>query len=191
MKNLIVRTITGLLFVAAIVVSFFDPIAMTALFALVTGLCMWEYSGLVNEMENVHVNRFISTVAGVYFFIATMAFCSGTVSSASVYIPYLLTVVYLFVSEIYANTKNAVYDLAHTMLGQMYIALPMSMINVLAFNITVEGDVVTIHCCHYRSSSSCGQTIPVPIALARCLGNTSCFREYLRQNHGRALLEEQ
>lgn len=142
MKNLIVRTITGLLFVAAIVVSFFDPIAMTALFALVTGLCMWEYSGLVNEMENVHVNRFISTVAGVYFFIATMAFCSGTVSSASIYIPYLLTVVYLFVSEIYANTKNAVYDLAHTMLGQMYIALPLSMINVLAFNITVEGEVV-------------------------------------------------
>ena len=71
-----------------------------------------------------------------------MAFCSGTVSSASVYIPYLLTVVYLFVSEIYANTKNAVYDLAHTMLGQMYIVLPMSMINVLAFNVTVEGDVV-------------------------------------------------
>ena len=39
MKNFIARTITGILFVAAVVVSFLDPVAMIALFCLVTGRC--------------------------------------------------------------------------------------------------------------------------------------------------------
>ena len=40
MKNLIVRTITGVLFVAAIVTCFLRPEAMILLFALVTGLTL-------------------------------------------------------------------------------------------------------------------------------------------------------
>ena len=38
MKNLIVRTITGVFFVAAIIVGFLNAQAMVALFALITGL---------------------------------------------------------------------------------------------------------------------------------------------------------
>ena len=142
MKNLIVRSITGVFFVAAIVVCFMEPAAMEFLFALVTGLSIWEYCGLVNNVKGVQVNRFISTVAGVYFFLAVGGFCSGLVPTAAVFIPYLLTIVYLFISELYAKTENAVNDLAYTMLGQMYIALPFSTINVLAFNVAADGSVV-------------------------------------------------
>ena len=70
MKNFIVRTITGVFFVAAIVVSFLNPLAMVFLFALVTGLTIWEFCGLVNERPYVQVNQFISTVAGMYLFLA-------------------------------------------------------------------------------------------------------------------------
>ena len=142
MKNLIVRSITGIFFVAAIVVCFREPIAMEALFALVTGLSIWEYSGLVNEVKGVHINRFISTVAGVYFFLAVGGFCCDIVPTAAVFIPYLLTVIYLFISELYTKTENAINNWAYTMLGQMYIALPFSTINVLAFNATADGNVV-------------------------------------------------
>lgn len=141
MKNLIVRSITGVFFVAAIVVCFMRPIAMEFLFALVTGLTIWEYCGLVNEVNGVQVNRFISTVAGVYFFLAVGCFCSGMIQSGAVFIPYLLTIVYLFISELYMKTENAINDWAYTMLGQMYIALPFSTINVLAFNATPDGNV--------------------------------------------------
>ena len=61
MKNLIVRSITGILFVAIIVVSFMGPFEMELLFALVTGLTIWEYCGLVNNMKGVQVNPLIST----------------------------------------------------------------------------------------------------------------------------------
>lgn len=142
MKNLIVRSITGIFFVTAIVVCFMDPFAMEFLFALVTGLSIWEYTGLVNNVKGVQVNRMISMIAGVYLFIAVGGFCSGIVPTGAVFIPYLLTIVYMFVSELYAKTENAVNDWAYTMLGQMYIALPLSTINVLAFNSTPDGGVV-------------------------------------------------
>ena len=142
MKNLIVRTITGIFFVVAVVVCFLRPVAMEFLFALVTGLSLWEYCGLVNTVKGVSVNRFISTIAGVYFFLAVGGFCSGVVPTGAVFIPYLLTIVYLFIGELYTKADNAINNWAHTMLGQMYIALPFSTINVLAFNATPDGGIV-------------------------------------------------
>ena len=73
-KNLVIRSITGVFFVMCMVSCFLNPRAMVILFALITGLSIWEYCGLVNQKENVTVNRFISTVAGVYFFLAVAGF---------------------------------------------------------------------------------------------------------------------
>lgn len=132
MKNLITRSITGVIFVTAIVVCFMRPEAMILLFALVTGLTVWEYTGIVNGIENVCVSRFLATVAAVYFFLGMAGFCAGIVPSA-VFIPYLLTVVYMFIAELYTKAPNPINNWAYTMLSQMYIALPFAMVNVLAF----------------------------------------------------------
>lgn len=134
-KNFIVRTITGTLFVAIMVAGLLNPRAMVFLFALITGLSMWEYTGLVNGIDDVRVNRFISTVAGVYLFLAVAAWRMGVVANFIIVVPYLLTIVYLFVSGLFTCNKNPVADWAYTMLGQMYVALPLSMINILAFEV--------------------------------------------------------
>lgn len=140
-KNLIIRAITGAVFVAIMVVGIsFRPDVMILLFAAITGLTIWEFTGLVNQSENVAVNRFISTAAGIYFFLAVAGYCSGLTPSAA-FVPYLLTVVYLLVSELYLNQTNPINNWAYTMLSQMYIALPFSMINVLAFRSTPNGNV--------------------------------------------------
>jgi phosphatidate cytidylyltransferase len=139
MKNFIVRTITAVFFVAAIVCCFLRPLAMVLLFALVTGLTIWEFTGLVNDRENVSVNRMISTVAGVYFFFAMAGFNSG-ITSAAVFIPYLVTLIYLMVAELYLKQTDPIHDWAYTMMSQLYIALPFSMINVLAFR-SVGSDI--------------------------------------------------
>ena len=132
MKNFIVRTITGVFFVAAIVVSFLNPLAMVFLFALVTGLTIWEFCGLVNERPYVQVNQFISTVAGMYLFLAMAGHCSGRTPD-TVFIPYLITIIYLLIAELYLKAKDPINNWAYTMLPQLYIALPFSMLNVLAF----------------------------------------------------------
>ena len=114
MKNFIIRTITGVIFVAAIVASFLRPEAMVLLFSIVTGLTIWEFTGLVNERENVTIN----------------------------FIPYLITIIYLLIAELYLKQDDPVQDWAYTMLSQMYIALPFSMLNVLAFTSDSSGVVV-------------------------------------------------
>nr|WP_036888838.1 phosphatidate cytidylyltransferase [Hoylesella enoeca] len=136
-----VRTITGVLFIAIMVSGFLRPQAMVFLFSLITGLTIWEYCSLVNELKTVTVNRFIATVAGVYFFLAVAGINSGYIQTNGVFVPYLLTIVYLFVSELYTRNENAIHDWAYTMLSQMYIALPFSMINVLAFRQAPDGDI--------------------------------------------------
>jgi len=144
MKNLIVRTITGAIFVAAVVASFLRPEAMVLLFSVVTGLTVWEFTGLVNERPAVTVNRFISTVAAVYFFFSMTYFCSdlyGGSAKSVVFIPYLVTVVYLLVAELYAKQADPINNWAYTMLSQMCIALPFSLLNVLAFTATPDGQV--------------------------------------------------
>lgn len=138
MKNLIARTITGVLFVACVVASFFNPLAMTVLFALVTCLSVWEFSGLVNQREGVTVNRFITTTAACYFYLAMAGFSSG-ITPPTVFIPYLITIVYLLVAELYAKQPDPINNWAYTMMSQLYIALPFSLLNVLAFHNTADG----------------------------------------------------
>ena len=144
MKNFIIRTITGVIFVAAIVASFMRPEAMVLLFSIVTGMTVWEFTGLVNQRKSVNVNRFISTVAGVYFFYAMTYYCSDMyagVAKSVVFIPYLVTIVYMLIAELYLKQEDPIQDWAYTMLAQMYVALPFSLLNVLAFNATSQGMV--------------------------------------------------
>lgn len=138
MNNFIVRTITGILFVAVIVCSFLRPEAMVLLFALITGLTIWEFTGLVNDRGGITVNRMISTVAGVYFFLAMAGYCSEITPSA-VFIPYLITLIYLLVAELYLKQEDPIHDWAYTMMSQLYIALPFSLLNVLAFHQSEAG----------------------------------------------------
>ena len=140
MNNFIVRTITGVLFVAVLVCSFLRPQTMVLLFSLITGLTIWEFTGLVNNREKVTVNRLISTVAGVYFFFAVAGFSSDLTPSA-VFIPYLVSIIYLMVAELYLKNEDPIHDWAYTMMAQLYIALPFSLLNTLAFHSTPQGFV--------------------------------------------------
>lgn len=138
-KNLITRSITGILFVAIMVTSFLQSFNMIVVFALITGLATWEFTGLVNEYKHVNVNQRITTVAGVYFFLAVAGVNSGAIQTNAVFVPYLLTIIYLFISGLYTKSSDSVNDWAYTMLSQMYIALPLSTINVIAFRQAADG----------------------------------------------------
>ena len=133
MKNFITRAVSGVIFVAIMVFGLaFNAMAMMFLFSIITGMTVWEYTGLINERKSVSVNRFITTAAGVYLFLAVAGFCSG-ITPPTIFIPYLLTIVYLFISELYLKQEDPINDWAYTMLSQMYIALPFATINMLAF----------------------------------------------------------
>ena len=133
MNNLILRALTGIVFVAVLVGgTLFSPITFTVLFAAITGLTVWEFSTNVNNHAGASVNRLINTVAAVYLFVAFGGFCADYVPSKA-FIPYLISVVYLLVSELYLKKPDPLKNWAYAFASQMYVALAFSLLNVLAF----------------------------------------------------------
>lgn len=133
MKNLITRSLTGIAFVAILTGGIlWGSVSFQLLFTLITGLSVWEFCHIVNQREDVQVNVSICTVSGIYLFLAVSGFCSG-LTPTGVFIPYLLSVIYLLVSELYLKSEHALNNWAFTMMSQMYVALPFSVLNVLAF----------------------------------------------------------
>jgi len=105
---------------------------MGILFAFITGSCIWELGGLFDQKRNIRINKLITTLSGVYLFAAFFGFCSN-ITPVAVFIPYLVSIVYLFVSELYLQYENPLNNWAYTVFSQMYIALPLSLISVLGF----------------------------------------------------------
>ena len=133
-SNFVQRTITGVLFVVVLVGGIsLSPISFGVLFALITVLAVREFGHLVNNSGQVEINRNITGLAGAYLFLALMAFCSQ-VTDARVFLPYLLLLLYLMITELYLKKKNPLGNWAFTMLSQLYVALPFALLSVLAFH---------------------------------------------------------
>lgn len=133
MNNMILRGLTGTLFVAALVGgTVFSPLSFVALFGLITGLAIWEFSTIVNEHAGASVNRFINTAAGVFLFLCISGNCMQALAPRD-FIPYLLTLSYLLVSELYRRQGDPLKNWAYAFASQLYIALPFALLSVLAF----------------------------------------------------------
>lgn len=133
MSNLVVRSLTGIVFVAVLVGgTLYSPLTFTVLFALITGLSVWEFSTNVNNHAGASVNRLINTVAGVYLFLAFSGYCADFVKPDA-FIPYLVSIMYLLISELYLQKRNPLKNWAYAFASQIYVALAFSLLNVLAF----------------------------------------------------------
>ena len=139
MKNLIIRAITGALFVIVLVGGIvFNPYSMLILFAVITAMTVWEFTTIVNRHMHLHVNRFITTFAAVYLFVAIWAFNTNIMGS-EVFIPYLISIIYLLVSELYFDRPDNIQNWTMAFMAQLYIALPFASLNVLCFISTPAG----------------------------------------------------
>jgi len=138
-KNLIVRTITGALFVIVLVGGIiWNPYSLLILFTVITAMTVWEFTTLVNRHLHLHVNRFITTVAAAYLYVAVWAF-NTNIMGAEVFIPYLISIIYLLVAEIYFDRPDTIQNWALTFMAQLYIALPFASFNTLCFISTPAG----------------------------------------------------
>lgn len=128
-----------MLFVAILVASIvLHPYMLLLVFIAITALTVWEFTTIVNRNMNLHVNRFITTMAGAYLFIAVWAF-NTNIMGAEVFIPYLISLIYLLVSELYFDRPDSIQNWAMAFMAQLYIALPFASFNTLCFIDTTAG----------------------------------------------------
>ncbi len=133
MKNLIIRALTGVIFVALLVGCIvWHPYTFAVLFAVISALTTWEFGTIVNRNADLQVNRFITSVSSAYLFIAVLSY-NVNLMDATVFIPYLISIMYLMISELYFDRKNNIQNWAFALMSQIYIALPFALLNTMSF----------------------------------------------------------
>ena len=130
-NNFIKRAITGVLFVAILVGGIlYDAFSFGILFTAISALTIYEFGQLVNmRAEGVKINKTINMLGGAYLFLAIMGFCIDAADS-KIFIPYVLLLLYMMISELYLKKENPVLNWAYSMLSQLYIGLPFALLNV-------------------------------------------------------------
>lgn len=132
--NFIKRAITGVLFVAILVgCILYNSFSFGVLFMAISALTIYEFGQLVNtRADGVSVNKTIIMLGGAYMFLAVMGFCIDKADS-TIFLPYVILLLYLMISELYLKKANPILNWAYSMLSQLYIGLPFALLNVLAF----------------------------------------------------------
>lgn len=163
-NNFLQRAITGVLFVAILVgCILYNPLSFGALFVIISALTVREFSHLVNNIKGVSVNKTLTMLGGAYLFLAIMGFCIDA-SDSKIFIPYLILLLYMMISELYLKKENPVLNWAFSMFSQLYIALPFALLSVLAFQNNPE-----------YSSVSYNPILPLSIFVFIWLSDTGAY----------------
>lgn len=132
MKNLVVRTLTGIVYVVLLVgCTLFDPVASFVFFSLVAAATVWEFCTVVNNHYDANVNRPIASMA-------TMVLCGAVwlmqvnLSSTKMLCLYGFTLLYLLITELYRNDADALKNWTLAFASQIYIALPFALIPTMS-----------------------------------------------------------
>ena len=131
MKNLIIRALTGIIFVVVLVSAIcIHPIFFLILFCIITGLTLWEFGGLVKHYENANLQRTVNVLGGVYLFIATFVYTNG-LTDGKIFLPYLLFIMLTMIAELYYKAPNPINNWAFTLFAQVYCAGSFSILNFI------------------------------------------------------------
>ena len=111
----------------------FSPYLFGAVFLLITILGLREFYALCDHMEGVKVSKIFSIISGTFLFaVFLLAFLFPTgISSMFVALIsslYLLCIFGLFLSELFRKQKNPIQNIAISIMGHIYIALPFGLI---------------------------------------------------------------
>ena len=135
MNNFIVRTLTGIVFVAVMVGGMlYSSTTLLLLFLAITVLSVWEFTGIVSTRNDIQVNRFITTAASAFLYLAFTLVLAGHYYDFSFFafmmllIPCLLLNIYIMVEELFLRHSNPLNNWAMSMLAQIYVALPFALL---------------------------------------------------------------
>lgn len=136
--NFIRRAATGVLFVAILVgCTLYSPLSFGIVFIIISALSVYEFAHLMNQSGEVSLNKTITGLGAAYLFLAFMGFCTAA-TGMRIFLPYLMLLLYLMITELYLRKKNPIGNWAFSMFSQLYVALPFALLNVLAFQNTPE-----------------------------------------------------
>lgn len=136
LKNVIIRSISGAVYVGLLVGAVLSGgvwiILLTSLLAL---LGVFEFITMTTEGKLPRFATLLDIASAVVMQVtAGLAFSDSPKSFATLLMVYIMLIAARFVTQLYATHRNPVNSLSHSMMTQMYIALPLAILNILSLS---------------------------------------------------------
>ncbi len=141
MKNLLIRTLTGILFVAVITAAILcGPYTFLILFAVIALLGYVEFLRLTRFGRETDLGLYVLDLAGAYaLFISVLSFSHQFSFEGDIFIiiAYLVYLIARPILQLYQHTpgESLVNGWAQALLGQIYVVLPLALLGVWGYGI--------------------------------------------------------
>ncbi len=140
MNKVLKRAITGFFFLVIMLAGMLvRSFSFGILFTLISALMVYEFGGLVNRLTDARMSALLTAMASAYLFLSVMAFRIGYAGLGIIF-PYVIFMMALTISQLYLKLPNPMGNWAFTMLSQAFCAIPLSLLNFLAFEKGAPGE---------------------------------------------------
>lgn len=132
MSNFLKRTITGTLFVLVLLGSIlWNPVSFVALFTVVVALGLVEFYSLI-KTKDIHPQKYVGVILGILLFLAAFRSAQNYLPSG-IFILLIPATAGIFLLELFRNKPNPFHNIAFTILGVLYVAVPFSLLNSIVY----------------------------------------------------------
>lgn len=131
MNNFLKRTLTAIVFVAVLLgCTIWSQFSFSVLFFVITILGVWEFYTL-SEKGGSNPQKIVGTIIGAVLFAGNALVCMGYLDPRFlvINIPLLFLI---FIIELYSKAADPFRNIAFTLMGILYVALPFSLLNYIA-----------------------------------------------------------
>lgn len=131
MNNFLKRTLTATLFVAILLgCTYYNQLSFVILFFIITILGCWEFYKLAEKNTADSPQKILGTFSAAILFISNALFCMGYVDIQMLFIniPFLFII---FIVELFTKASQPFHNIANTLVGIIYVAIPFSLLNYL------------------------------------------------------------
>jgi phosphatidate cytidylyltransferase len=133
MNNFVKRTLSGFIFVTLIISSILlSPFTFAPVFALICGWTVFEFHKISNNQSTINVNSWVALISSIILFLCSFLYASGK-CYYPVYALYGIYIIVVLVYELFQHKTNPLNNWAFFVLGQVFIALPFSMLNFILY----------------------------------------------------------
>lgn len=130
MNNFVKRSLTGIVFVTLLLgCTFFGQLSFSVLFFVITILGVWEFYSLSETVGN-QPQKIAGTLASAVLFKTSAMMCMDMYDHRILLLN-LPLIFFIFILELYTKSEKPFQNIAFTLLGIVYVALPFSLLNFI------------------------------------------------------------
>ena len=135
MKNLVTRTLTGLVYVVLLAGStIYSPVSAFFFFGIVAAATLLEFGTIMNRHAGASIPRAINALAGFILVAAVWLFCIGSVTAPRIMALWALLLLYIMISELYRHSQDSIRNWSLALASQLYVALPFALLPLLSIS---------------------------------------------------------